>query len=126
MQYLWKGAWPGNRAPGVEELRIDGRGAEENVYLKPGRVHKASVRMEDAGEDRLAFRWEILAEVARAGYTGPVEIHSKPMPELIRRDAGGELTFLAPDAEGAYRGFVFITDGKGNGACASIPFFVRP
>lgn len=47
------------------------------------------------------------------------------MPERIRRAAGGELTFQAPDAAGAYRVFVFLTGGKGNGACANIPFFVR-
>lgn len=57
MRYHWKGAWPGSRAPRIEELRIDGRGAADNVPLKPGAVHKASARMEDAGKGRLAFRW---------------------------------------------------------------------
>jgi len=54
------------------------------------------------------------------------EVRSKPMPELVLKAAGGDLEFAAPEKEGAYRVFVFVLDGQGNGATANIPFFVRP
>ena len=74
----------------------------------------------------LTFRWEVMLEVAQGGYAGMGEVRSKPMTELIRKAAGSELGFAAPEKEGAYRVFVVVLDGQGNGATANIPFFVRP
>ena len=126
MQYAWTGRWPANRAPRVEPLRIDGLPAAENVTLKPGTSHAAAVKAEDPDGDALALRWEIVAEVPRAGYAGMGERRSKPRPELIRAERGAEITFVAPDEEGAYRVFAFVLDGQGNGATANIPFLVKP
>jgi len=125
MQYHWSGKWPANRAPRVEPLTIDGKAAAENVTLKPGSQHVAEVKVEDPDGDGLALEWQVLAEVARAGYAGRGEQHSKPMPELIGKAEGGRVTFTAPEQEGAYRVFVFARDGKGNGATANIPFLVQ-
>jgi hypothetical protein len=107
-------------------LRIDGRSASANVYLKPGAAHTAALSAKDPEGDPLSFRWEIVPEVARAGYAGMGEVRSKPMPELIRKASGPELAFTAPAEEGPYRLFVFLLDGQGNGATANIPFFVKP
>ena len=126
MQYLWTGQWPANRAPLVEGLRIDGQAAADSVYLKPGSSHTAALKVQDPDSDPLAFRWEVMIEVARGGYAGMGEQRSKPMPELIQKASGSELVFTAPEEEGAYRVFVFVLDGRGNGATANIPFFVRP
>lgn len=59
-------------------------------------------------------------------YAGMGEKPSAPMPELIDKAAGPELTFWAPAQEGAFRLFVFIADGHGNGSTANLPFYVRP
>lgn len=126
MQYVWTGSWPANRAPRVADLRIDGRAAADNVYVKPGTEHTAVLKAEDPDGDALTFRWEVVREVARAGYAGMGEQRSKPMPELIVKPGEGRLVFKAPEQEGAYRVFVFVVDGKGNGSTANIPFFVRP
>jgi hypothetical protein len=84
------------------------------------------LKAEDPEGDPLSFRWEVMREVARGGYAGMGEVRSKPMPELIQKVSGGELSFTAPEKEGPYRVFVFVLDGRGNGATANIPFFVRP
>jgi hypothetical protein len=126
MQYLWTGRWPENRAPRVEDLRIDGQAAADNVYLKPGSTHRAALKVEDPESDSLTYRWEVMLEVAPGGYAGLGEVRSKPMTELIQKAAGREVTFAAPEKEGAYRVFVFVLDGRGNAATANIPFFVRP
>ena len=67
-----------------------------------------------------------MAEVPRAGYAGMGERRSKPMPDLVRGARGGQMTFAAPEKPGAYRLFVFVRDGQGNGATANIPFLVAP
>jgi hypothetical protein len=128
MQYEWTGNWPANRAPRIAYLRIDGRLAADNVYLKPGEAHKASANLSDPESDALTIRWEVMPEVAaRPGaYAGSGEARSKPMPELIVKAEGPELSFNAPSQEGAYRVFVYATDGHGNGSTANIPFYVRP
>ncbi|MGO9241201.1 MAG: glycoside hydrolase family 2 TIM barrel-domain containing protein [Bryobacteraceae bacterium] len=126
MQFLWSGRWPPNRAPRIAQLAIDGHAALDNIYLKPASEHTARVDVSDPDGDPISLRWEVLAEVARAGYAGMGEKRSKPMPEQIRQAAGRQLTFAAPAQEGAYRVFVFATDGQGNGATANIPFFVKP
>lgn len=125
MQYLWTGRWPANRAPRVERLAIDGLAAADNVSVKPGSEHTATLRVTDPDGDPVTLRWEIVAEVARAGYAGMGEKRSEPMPELIGRTGAGEFTFTAPGQEGPYRLFAFAVDGQGNGATANIPFFVK-
>jgi hypothetical protein len=126
MQYLWTGQWPSNRAPRIEKLTIDGRVTSDNVYMKPGSEHVAKLRVTDPDGDPIALRWEIEAEVARAGYAGMGEKRSTPMPDLISKNGEREIAFAAPALQGAYRVFVFAMDGKGNGATANIPFFVKP
>ena len=126
MQRLWSGTWPANRAPRVEPLRIDGHTARDNVTLKPGSTHTATLKVDDPDGGPLAFRWEVKPEVAPAGYAGMGEKRSQPMPGLIQATRPGRLTFTAPEREGAYRVFAFVLDGKGNGATANIPFYVKP
>ena len=124
MQYLWSGRWPANRAPRIQRPRIDGKEAADNVCLKPGSPHAATIKAEDPDGDPLAFAWEIMPEVARAGYAGMGERRPQSMPELTVKADAGQLSFLAPQAEGAYRVFVFVRDGQGNAATANIPFQV--
>jgi hypothetical protein len=126
MQYVWSGKWPANRAPRVDNLVIDGKPAGDSVHVTPGSQHLATLRAEDPDGDGLTFQWEILAEVGRGGYAGRGEGRSKPMPEVIKKAEGAQLTFTAPELDGAYRVFVFVRDGRGNGATANIPFFVQP
>jgi hypothetical protein len=124
LQYLWSGRWPANRAPRVDRPRIDGKEATDNVYFKPGSTHTAAIHAEDPESGPLSFTWQIMPEVARAGYAGMGERRSQPMPELITSAAGDRLTFAAPPASGPYRVFVFVRDGRGNAATANIPFYV--
>lgn len=122
MQYLWSEAWPGKRAPRVEPIRIDGGGATDSIVLKPGSRHQAAVAAEDPEGAELRFEWQIVSEVARAGYAGRGEQRPRPLPGLLVEVEGGQVTFTAPEQEGAYRLFVFVRDGRGNGATANIPF----
>jgi hypothetical protein len=125
MQYVWSGAWPSKRAPRVEPIRLDGAGSAESVVLKPGSRHHASVTANDPQGAALRFEWQIVGEVARAGYAGRGEQRPKPMPDLLLEAEGARLVFTAPGQDGAYRLFVFVRDGRGNAATANLPFLVQ-
>ncbi len=125
MQYHWTGKWPANRAPRVEPLRSTAR-PRPRTSPEAREPHAAEsrwrTRMATASRSNGRFwpKWR-----AR-GYAGRGEQQSKPMPELIQKAGEGQLSFVAPEKEGAYRVFVFVLDGAGNAATANIPFFVRP
>lgn len=124
-QYLWTNRWPENRSPRLSVARIDGKAPADSVYLQPGTSHTAAIEATDPDGDPLSLRWEIVGEIARAGYAGRGEVRSKPMPELIQQTTDGQIVFTAPEKEGGYRVFIFVTDGQGNGATANIPFCVK-
>lgn len=120
LQYLWTGKWPGNRAPQVSPLRIDGKAAQANVEVAPGSRHHASLQVEDAERDPLAFSWEIVA----AGTTGGDRYAG--LRRLVLPDArSAAIEFSAPNTPGMYRLFVYIRDGRGNVSSANFPFLVK-
>lgn len=125
MQYLWSGRWPANRAPRIDSLLIDGKAAGESVYVQPGARCTARVQVADPDSDALTLRWEISPEVPKGGYAGMGERRATPLPDLIRAVRNDEITFAAPQKEGAYRVFVYVLDGQGNAATANIPFFAK-
>jgi hypothetical protein len=126
MQFVWTGKWPANRAPRIASLRIDGKQPLDSVYLPPQTPHAAQVAADDPEGDSLRFDWQVLPEPTKFGYGGMGERKPKALPGLVRLADAAKVTLTAPAAEGAYRLFVVVRDGKGNAATANIPFFVRP
>lgn len=126
MQFLWNGTWPNNKAPHLYSLQIDGKKAVDNVYLKPANSYPAVAIAADPDNDKLTYRWELLPEPTQVSEGGDFEARPKPMENLLsgKRDSG-QAILKAPDKEGAYRLFVYITDGHGNVATANLPFYVK-
>ncbi len=80
----------------------------------------------DPDNDKLNYRWELLTEPTQVGEGGDFEARPKPVENLISGKANnGQATLKAPDKEGAYRLFVYVTDGNNNVATANIPFYVK-
>ena len=126
MQYLWTGSWPANKAPHIYSLQLDGKKAAQNVYVKPGASYEVLAVAMDMDNDPLRYRWELLPEPTKVGEGGDFEERPKALDPASIRDLGrGKATLKAPQAEGAYRLFVYITDGHNNVATANLPFFVR-
>lgn len=127
MQYEWTGEWPANRAPRIDGLRIDGKAAIENIYLKPGTSHEAKVAVSEPDGDAMRIEWELIAEPKKFGdYAGRGEKRGEAIEGLIEREDGDSITFRAPEKEGVYRVFVCVYDGKGNAGTANVPFKVQP
>ncbi len=126
MQYLWSGNWPQNKAPHVYSLQLDNRKAIDNVYLKPAASYDALAVAIDPDRDKLSWRWEVLPEPSQLSEGGDFEARPKPIEGLITARGEGKITLKTPEKEGAYRLFVYITDGNNNVATANIPFFIKP
>lgn len=126
MQYLWTGRWPSNKAPHIYSLQLDGRKATQSVYVQPGQRYDIEAAAVDPDADKLSYRWELLPEPTKVGEGGDHEDRPRSMEKAVISGGNtGKATLVAPLTEGAYRLFVYVTDGQGNVATANLPFYVR-
>jgi hypothetical protein len=124
LQQAWKGAFPSNRAPKVEQLRIGTQEPGADIRLTAGNIYSATATGSDPNNDTLTWSWEISAE-GGGGVGGDAEARPQPIAGLFINQNPGLLRFEAPANRGAYRLFVKVTDGKGKAGTANIPFFVN-
>jgi hypothetical protein len=126
MQYLWSGMWPANKAPHIYSFQLDKRKATDNIYIKPGGNYNVLATVTDPEHDKLIYRYELLPEPTKVGEGGDFEARPKPIENtFINNSNNGSVTLKSPDKEGAYRLFVYATDGNNNVATANIPFYVK-
>ena len=123
MQYLWSGKWPANRAPHLASFLLDGKKGTDNIYLKPGATCPVAAQVTDPDHDALTYRWELLPEPTELSQGGDFEKRPTPVAGLVAGSAG-QATLKAPEKPGAYRVFLYASDGHNNVATANAPFFV--
>jgi hypothetical protein len=124
MHKLWTGVKSANVAPIVDSLNIEKFVRYNDIFLSAGTKYSARVTASDADRDSLTFKWEIRPEAVYASYAGQGEKVPQPIPGLIK-DEKSTVSFLAPAAKGAYRLFVYVSDGKSHFSTANLPFMVR-
>ncbi|MCJ8167288.1 hypothetical protein MKJ04_20780 [Pontibacter sp. E15-1] len=125
MQYLWTGNWPQNRAPHLASFVLDGKKATDNIYLQPGKDYKVKADVSDPDKDQLTYRYELLPESTDLKEGGDRENRPQPIPNRVHDTGSGKADLNVPAQEGAYRLFIYATDGNDNVATANIPFFVK-
>jgi hypothetical protein len=125
MQFLWSGKWPENKSPHLYSLQVDNKKSIQNVYLKPGSTYNVLAVASDPDNDPLSYRWELLTEPTQLSSGGDFEARPQTIEHLISSAGKGKAGLKAPDKEGAYRLFVYVTDGHNNVATANVPFFVK-
>lgn len=125
MQYLWSGKWPENRAPHLDSVRIDGKKVLDFIYLRPGETYPVAVYATDPDNDKLTTRWELLPESTDLKSGGDRESRPTAVPGRVNNVAVDKAILTAPEEKGAYRLFLYVTDGNNNVATANIPFFVQ-
>ncbi|MEL6427618.1 MAG: glycoside hydrolase family 2 TIM barrel-domain containing protein [Planctomycetota bacterium] len=125
MHRIWTGEWPGNRAPRVSGLRLDGRPATASIKLEPGQRVRAEFDVEDPDRDRLGFRWELMLESSSSATGGDRERRPKSIEGRIQGGTKRRISLRAPKEPGAYRLFAYCDDTDGNTAHANVPFLVE-
>lgn len=123
MQYLWTDGWPQNRAPHIDSLLLNNKKATDIIYLKPGQDYPVAVFAHDPNKDKLTSRWELLSESTDLKSGGDRESRPEAIPASVTpRNLNANLK--TPEKEGAYRLFLYISDGHNKVATANIPFYV--
>ena len=125
LQHIWTGSWPENRAPQIKPIRLNGKSAEQNVKLKPGKTYRAEVSVTDSDGDPLTYQWQVKNESDSTQLGGDYEEYISSLPGLIADPAAADIKMKAPSKPGAYRLLVYAYDGQGHAAHANIPFYVE-
>ena len=126
IQYLWTGSWPANKAPHIYSLQLNKQKATDNIYLKPGVSLPVAATVTDPENDKLIYRWEILPEPVNLSQGGDHEDSPLPIKNAFTNNrSNGTVTMRTPLKAGAYRVFVYATDGHNNVATANIPFYIK-
>ncbi|WP_345953811.1 glycoside hydrolase family 2 TIM barrel-domain containing protein [Mucilaginibacter sp. PAMB04168] len=125
MQYLWTGSWPKNRAPHISSFLLNGKPAADNIFLQPGKSYNAVAAVTDPNQDKLTTRWELLPESTDLKEGGDHESRPQPINGLLSSAVTNKAILKTPEKEGAYRLFVYVSDGHNKVATANIPFYVR-
>lgn len=121
----WQGREPENAAPSITSLTLDNRTGVNSIYLKAEDVYEASLTFTDDQND-VDVDWFVYSESTAQSAGGDFEESIPPVLGLFSRRGDDYARFRAPEEEGAYRLYVFITDNAGKVAYANIPFYVNP
>ncbi len=121
----WTGEYPANRAPKLDSLKIAGKNAVENIYLKPGSKSTAKLFMSEPDGDPLTVKWVMLKEVTQRSQGGAHEDEPEGINFSILSEKEGEITFFTPSETGEYRLFAYVYDGRHKAGTANVPFFVK-
>jgi hypothetical protein len=125
MQYEWSGKWPQNRAPSISSLKIDGKSARNSIHLNPQEKYLIALSVSDPDNDKLTVRWELLPEATDLGQGGDKERRPVAIPDMVMASSLTSAMLTVPTNLGAYRIFVYVSDGHNHVATANIPFFVQ-
>jgi hypothetical protein len=125
MQFLWSGKWPQNQAPHIYSFQVDNKTAVDNITLKPGTTYPVLATALDPNGDKLSYRFELLEEATKVGEGGDREERPVTVENAIKDKNNGKAVLTSPLTEGAYRLFVYISDGHNKIATANVPFYVK-
>ncbi|RYD91202.1 MAG: hypothetical protein EOP54_22805 [Sphingobacteriales bacterium] len=125
MQYLWTNHWPANRAPHIDAVLLNNQPITDIIYLAPGNKYPLAVTASDPDGDQLTTRWELLPESTDLKNGGDYESRPVAIPGMVSVKNNSQSTLTTPTKEGAYRLFLYLSDGKNKVATANIPFYVK-
>ena len=122
----WEGKTPPNSAPTISKISLDGKQGIESIILKSGDRYTASLEASDPDGDKISVEWLVFPESSDTKAGGDFEAALQPELGILKKRKDDSVEIVAPDKEGAFRLFVFVTDKGKRTAYANIPFYVMP
>lgn len=117
----WSGETFNNPAPTITNMIIGNELSEVNIYLKADSLYSAKTFVDAMKEESLEYKWEIRPEESKFY---EIDEYQHNMTYLMVSDDTEEIAFKAPENEGPYRIFVYVSDDMGNFTSHNIPFYV--
>lgn len=125
MQFCWTGKYPEIRAPRIEsrnDMTLNGKKAEDAIYLQPGSANSAKVVAKSPADLNLHYHWFVFKEGDKMS-DGSIP---DGIEGLIEDNTLSEISFKAPSSGGGYRLYVYVLDDVNKKvASACIPFCVQ-
>ena len=122
----WKNTITVHQSPGLKYMLIDSLGAKDNIIVKPGSIHNASVLLNKIQpQDSLIYNWQIIKEDWQ-NWGRTYNNFQRPMEEygLLSDSTKQHTSFTAPLKEGPYRVFITVYNLNGYCATANTPIYV--
>ena len=126
MHTVWTGTAPSNRTPRLDSIFVDGKTRFENIKLKASNDYSIDIFAHDNDGDSLTITSEILPDIPE--FYGDGGDYEKRPPSIQTTKSTGfnnNISFKAPEKEGAYRVFVYVYDGKNHAATVNVPFYAE-
>ena len=122
----WKNTITIHKSPNLQYMLIDSLGAKDNIIMKSGSIHKASIFLNKIQpRDSLIYSWQIIKEDWQ-NWGRTYNNFQKPMtePSLLSDSTKQFTSFTAPSKEGPYRVFVTVYNVNGYCATANTPIYI--
>ena len=122
----WKNTITIHKSPNLQYMLIDSLGAKDNIIIKSGSIHKASIFLNKIQpRDSLIYSWQIIKEDWQ-NWGRTYNNFQKPMtePSLLSDSTKQFTSFTAPSKEGPYRVFVTVYNVNGYCATANTPIYI--
>lgn len=126
MTEIWSGKAPENKCPEISKYLLEGKNAYQNVYLNNNTNAKLFIEASDPDNDIMKMHFKIMKdnpEHYREG--GDAEKPQETIFQTSDNQYNNEFSFKVPSEKGAYRIFLYLSDGNNNAATANIQFFVK-
>ena len=119
MTELWSGRAPGNVAPVIEPLTIDGES-----QVKPGAKVQLRTRITDPEGNLRAIEWALRRESDEHVTGGDFRAMLPDIEGAVIESGASGALIRMPKEPGPYRLFVYARDAEGKAATANIPLLV--
>ena len=126
MNSLWTGQQTADHAPAIRYMLVEGKGARDNILLKPDSLYTAELLMDSSAVNApTELVWELLKEDwFRKNPRDLNFIKPSSFDSLLEPCPGNRVRFRTPATEGPYRIFVTVYDNKGYFSTTNTPFYV--
>lgn len=111
MAELWSGKPPANRCPRIESVKLAG-----SNEVEPRDTVRCSLKVSDPENDALRIKWALHRDVEKPGVA---VAEGEAQPDDAR------IEVAMPKDGGTYRLYIYVYDGKGGGATASVALRVK-